>query len=356
MTKIEPPNYKAATFFIIMSLCGLLRAREPAEGLPRLNLSVLVKDEVGQYIEGAEVEVNFSTVNPQFGGEFHIIQNEISLHGVPSNFGERAIQTLTTASKNGYWPTLLLDRWLESRDVNTGDPLPEVHKQVEIVLRERRNPRPLYVHKVDSVFRENTLNLHLLDYKYGFDLMVGDFVRPHGRGTRADLFLTMTGEVNPETNEYDVLATLSFPNEGDGVILVERTLTGESTLLLGQEAPLDGYQPTFQMRSILRRDGAFLNRTVSPTDAEQRRWEGMWFRTHTELDPVTGEVLRARHGKIYALLDRVILFQFRPERHGHEMHFDMQFIYFYAPDDSRSLEFNEETLVPSGNIRGVNKR
>lgn len=341
--------------YIICSFTTLLRPNEPSPNLGLLNLGVQVQDEEGENIENAEISVTFSTGNPK-RGSFNLEETSLSLPDKPVRFTERAFGTFTSITKEGYWRTYFNDDWPDAIDPEVGWYYPETRKDLSFVLRKVRSPRPLYVHNLDNVYRENMLILYEFDKKYGFDLTRGDLVRPYGRGVQADLFFTMTGEVDNEKRQFDVVTTISFPNEGDGIFPVLRTMVGDSQLLLGQEAPKEGYKPTFQMRSSIQSDGPFRGRRRSPTEDEQKSWEGMWFRTHTELDPLTGEAANARHGKIYANLNRVIDFGFNPESPRQKMRWQMQFIYFYAPDHSRSLEFNGETLVPNGNLQGVDKR
>ncbi|MCC5850951.1 MAG: hypothetical protein JJU29_22915 [Verrucomicrobia bacterium] len=277
-------------------------------------------------------------------------QSAQSLGDGPVRFNGHALYTETVVEKEGYWRTQYLDRWTESVDGDAIWYFPKTRKDISIVLNQMRNPRPLYAHRVNGV------RLPEMEEEYGFDLEVGDLVAPHGGGEQADLIFKVTGELNDETNEYDVVMTISFPNEGDGILPVSPTLLGESQLLLGQEAPEEGYQPTFELHQSVKSGVWFLNRKTSPTDDEGKRLEGFWFRTHTELDPETGEVIRARHGKIYANRNRVIPTGFSLDAPRPKMGWETEFTYFYAPDHTRSLESNGETLVPYGNLGGVDKR
>ncbi|MCC5849496.1 MAG: hypothetical protein JJU29_15545 [Verrucomicrobia bacterium] len=329
----------------------LAQEKVPAPALSLLNLGVHVQDEEGNSMGGVPITVFFYSGNPEMGS-FTLEDTSLSLENKQVRFAERAFDTYIRLDHEGFWPTSMEYDWREAVD-EKGMPLPEFRKDFTLMLRKIHNPRPLYVHSLDSI---QPLRLYELNQKYGFDLEVGELVRPYGRGRRADMFFHLTGEVDNETRRFDVTTTISFPNEGDGILPVPRSMLGESQLLLGQEAPTDGYEPTFDMRVGIISDGRFTGRRYFPTMDEQAKWEGLWFRTHTELDSETGEVISARHGKIYSHMSPVILFGFSLETPRQKMRWEMEFIYFYAPDDSRSLEFNGETLVPNGNLQGVDKR
>ena len=125
---------------------------------------------------------------------------------------------------------------------------------------------------------------HVLQLKFpefnkaiGFDLMIGDWVGPYGKGGSADLMLTQH-HTNPQSG-YPI--TMSFPNIGDGI--QEFTLQESdksSGLRSGHEAPLEGYQATVAQTAITNPNRNF------------------YFRVRTKLDE-NGKVVSARYGKIY---------------------------------------------------------
>ncbi len=328
--------------------------KKPAENLGFLNVGVRVQDTQENPIEGADISVHFHTVHPDHGG-FYLKQSGKSVTGESVRFKERALDTLTVVTKEEHWKSVLVDEWPDSIDKSIGWYFPETRKDIIIVLRKKQNPRPLFAQRTGAIF------LREFDVPYGYDLEIGDWVRPHGKGTRADMIFTMSGAVNKETDEYDVTTTLSFPNKGDGVIAVRPVMLAESKLLLGQEAPLEGYQPTFEMRSKHKRpppgedEASAWARIYGKNPDDPPPLEGLWFRTHTEIDPETGNVLRARYGKVYSTNTVPIISYFILEKPRWEMGFHLEFTYFYAPDHSRSVEFNGTTLVPNGNLQGVDK-
>jgi hypothetical protein len=92
-----------------------------------------------------------------------------------------------------------------------------------LVLKKIIHPVPMYVNRVDIAHRKAPA----IDKPVGFDLTVGDFVAPYGKGTNARMFFTW--HVDYDTNDlsatygkqnshgWDGKTTISFPNPGDGI-------------------------------------------------------------------------------------------------------------------------------------------
>jgi len=212
-----------------------------------------------------------------------------------------------------------------------------------MLLRRKINPRPLHVKTVTGI------SLELLDTPYGFDPEIGDLTRPHGRGRRADLFFTLTGEIQSDSGDYDVSLKIGFPNGADGIIPVQNVLFKGNTneLVLGQTAPPVGYLPELTViRRFRRTNGREVGEGSIPPLHELSRLEGYWFRTHSEVNESSEIGLKARHGKIFSLRGAPIFFMVTPARHGNPASGNLSFSYSYAPDHSRSLEFNGTNLTP----------
>jgi hypothetical protein len=202
-------------------------------------------------------------------------------------------------------------------------------------------PRPLYV-------KNESLMLTELNHRYGYDMERGALVRPYGIGVQSDMYFTMTGEVDRETGEFDIKLTVSFPSEGDGIISVPAANPPyvEQSLLLGQEAPENGFQPQLSIRTFMKQVDGRWKGAQEPSLFELQSIEGLWFRTHTIKSAQTGEVVRARHGKIFHEYDGALRFKFSKDPRNNLHSGDLSFTYFYAPDESRSLEFNQQNLLP----------
>ena len=94
---------------------------------------------------------------------------------------------------------------------------------VEVVLKPILNSVPMYVKKVEW------LNVPKPGEEAGYDLVAGDWVAPHGKGSVSDFIFkidsrdlpaaTQRKDVNPG-EYYEIALTLRFSNESDGVQLV----------------------------------------------------------------------------------------------------------------------------------------
>ena len=214
-------------------------------------------------------------------------------------------------------------------------------KSFRIVLKKKVNPRPLYVCRVDW------LAVPKLDAPIGFDLEKADWVAPYGEGKRGDFVFTLNRTLG-EGELYEGTMELSFSNPRDGILPVAAD-DDHGLLLLGREASLDGY-----LSSSKRQVGVYnvepnrLRRVDVPSEAELNSYAGHWFRVRSEIDEATGELKQARYGKIEGFIHFEVRGRDEPAR--------VQFIYYLAPDESRSLEFNGESLVDHADVRGVMKR
>jgi hypothetical protein len=145
----------------------------------------------------------------------------------------------------------------------------------------------------------------------GYDLMVGDWVAPYGKGVTADFLFTE----NHLDTKSGYTFTVRCPNNGDGLqefnvpALLQNATTGQSDLRSSQEAPADGYQPHYEQTQ-----GPDLNRNY-------------YFRVRTVLDS-HGNILSTHYGKIYGDF--------------------MQFTYYLNPTpNDRNVEFD-----PKHNLLG----
>ena len=186
--------------------------------------------------------------------------------------------------------------------------------------------QPLTLKKIDKptamYAKRYTLGLRLPEYKkrIGYDLEVGDWVGPYGKGVSSDIFFEKD-YFNVSSREYYSKITLSFPKAGDGIQLYTVPDTGmESGLRSSHEAPTDGYQPE-------------LTRETSAQPGQPSKFEYdpnriYFFRVRTVLDN-QGNVVSAHYGKIYGDF--------------------MQFSYYLNPTpNDRNIEFNpKENLIGS---------
>jgi hypothetical protein len=78
---------------------------------------------------------------------------------------------------------------------------------VTVVLKKIGNPVAMYARKIQT-------EIPAVDQPIGFDLMMGDWVIPHGKGVRGDLLCKITRRY-VDRKDHDVTLEVTFPNEKD---------------------------------------------------------------------------------------------------------------------------------------------
>ena len=301
---------------------------------------VSVVDEKGNALSDAEVSLDaYLPTRERKGGRRFREYLQQSNTDAPLLFEGKCLgRVIIRVNNEGYYTS-----WQERRltvDYAAGryEPWGEV---LTIVLKEQTNPRPLYVHRVDW------LDVPNFDEPIGFDLEKADWVAPHGAGVHSDFIFTLsrslgTGEV------FNGKMQLAFSEPMDGVFLVDSQQDVNSTLLLGRKAPLEGYQPAYERSVGVAEIDGVLKLIDDPTRETLDGYEGFWFRVRSEVDETTGELKQARYGKIDGFFDFAVRREQKPGR--------LRFVYYFSPDESRSLEFNGESLVENADLQGVKKR
>lgn len=72
----------------------------------------------------------------------------------------------------------------------------------------------------------------------GYDVLVGDFVAPHGKGVRSDLLVSLAAVANPYALESEAFLCVDVADRNDGFAWLGRVGDG---LRFEREAPEDGY-------------------------------------------------------------------------------------------------------------------
>jgi len=327
---------------LILTIASCADPLDPSKS--KIDVSISVINENGQMIPDVKLSIFFTHTESQrrkLGMRTHKIEEifdgenktRVRYEGFPS-IG-------ISAQKEGFWDSQTGHTFLETDRIDNrdGKPNPQYQKDLIIMLRRKENPRPLFVNRIalDSPGEFSIIR--------GFDLEIGDMVVPYGTGEIPDLIFTIHQEKGEKEGVYESHFEVTFSNLDDGVIVVEKVGGGVSQLLLGSIAPEEGYAPMPKIRKGVADRRGWLTYTATPTKEELEKIEGYWLRVRSNRDPETGELI-ARYGKIggdiYFYTD--------------ETKWVFAFTYFLAPDHSRFVEWNGESLIPGANLQGVNKR
>ena len=154
-----------------------------------------------------------------------------------------------------------------------------------LVLTKIIKPIPMYAKSVN-------LGMPVFDKPAGFDLEIGDWVGPYGKGINADIIFTAHLDKRA-WNDSDYKLVVSFPNKGDGIQEFTVPDTERSSGLRSPyEAPLDGYQPQW----VQTRSRKLGQPETGNYDLNGNR--NFFFRVRTKIDD-RGNIVSAHYGKIY---------------------------------------------------------
>jgi len=154
---------------------------------------------------------------------------------------------------------------------------------VEFVLKPIGVREPMYAKKTWNVFLpENNKPI-------GFDLEIGDWVAPDGKGITTDFIFTLERKFTSVTQDFSATLTLTFPNDGDGIQSVMSDSSG-SALRIPRFAPTNNYESKLILQ-MYREDGKPRVGVLANPD------QNYFFRVRTKKDD-RGNIVSALYGKI----------------------------------------------------------
>jgi hypothetical protein len=186
---------------------------------------------------------------------------------------------------------------------------------VEVIIQKKGVQVPMYARKI------NEAKIPIENQIVGFDLIVGDWVAPYGKGETPDFLFKFESKPEPkapprEFPPYDVIWTVSFSNDGDGIQSATALPHGFRVARL---APAEEYKPELVKHSY--------KELGQPAHVDFREGQNYFFRVRTKKDP-QGNIVSALYGKISG--------DFRGGITG-----KLTFTYFLNPEPhSRNMEFD----------------
>jgi hypothetical protein len=278
-------------------LVGFIINHARAQTEHEWKVTLKVVTETGQPVTGAKARVYYLMTNEIAGLTDSNGVFVASHHDGSENLGFQA-------EKRGHYPFRIMHHMGRNYKPEKWNPVQTV------VLKRIIKPIPMYAKSVN-------LGMPIFDKPAGFDLTIGDWVGPYGKGINSDIIFTTHREKRAE-NDSDYQLTVSFPKTGDGIqefttpsyYLHDRG----SELLSSEEAPSNGYQPEW-IQTKTRRPG-------KPMESNWDEYRNYYFRVRTKVDD-RGNIVSAHYGKIYGDF--------------------MQFKYYLNPTiNDRNVEFDPE--------------
>lgn len=205
---------------------------------------------------------------------------------------------------------------------------------IEVALKLKGIQVPMSFRKISQV------NIPAEGKPIGFDLMVGDWVPPYGKGQVPDFhfqldelprrMITNWWGTNARPHPLtDNKLTISFSNAGDGIQSVFAPLRGTSELRLPRQAPPDGYEPVLSKHNYDEILGVEKGSTQVRRHTDFQKDQNYFFRVRTQKD-TQGNIVSALYGKIDGDFND-----------GHFIGRNLSFTYYLNPEpNSRNMEFD----------------
>ena len=295
-------------FLLLCAIFCIFNANQ-SFGYPTGKLTLkVIDDEAGNPIRGAMVHVSFMQANDSGIGLKTIRNNDVTnAEGFVSFQGVGMESVGATISKDGYYQSGSGFKFTSSSNVtNRWEPW---NPTVEVVLKKKRNPVPMYVKGTDN------LKLPQFDIPIGYDLEKGDLVVPYGTGTTSDFIFSMHSAERAYT-DYECNFSLTFSNEFDGIQEYFFDSNNQSNYKWPFLAPESGYVTTLFKEKSMQPGKGYTSNEIENVHYIFR------VRTKTDND---GKIVSALYGKI------VKEFEFDPKG-------AIFFGYYLNPDGTRNLE------------------
>jgi len=283
--------------------------------VPTAKVTVKVLDEAGNPIPDAVVGFGFIEARPAWGtAKGEAVNVTTDKTGMATGSGHSDGLFGCGVQKDGYydgWPSTI-----EFKDVVLGKWQPW-NKVYPVVLRKIVNPIPMYAKKVSA-------KIPAMNQSVGFDLSVGDWVKPFGKGTTSDFILNMS-KVQNGPKDFNEKLIITFTHNGDGIQVAQKTSKqdqGGSILNFPRNAPQEGYIDNWAT-TISYVSGSYKE--------ERSNGIGYFFRVRT-IKTNKGEIQSSDYGKISEDID---FFETGTSHPG------ISFTYYFNPTGTTNLEFDK---------------
>jgi hypothetical protein len=228
-----------------------------------IQVTFKVVDDLGNPVKGAAVGIaTFQRWLPGEGFGQDVYENTDAItdtNGVATVKGTSQEPTIKYGikTKDGFYYTRGGEYTFKSRSDGKWQPW---NPLIPLVFKPILDPIPMYASEVGGGISGE--RIPVAGKPVGFDLAVGDWVTPYGKGETSDFIFqldnTITKKITNSTTSYtgltrtwteecyDSRLTLRFSNPGDGIQFVNAD--HNSNLPLPRFAPIGGYQPMLSKR------------------------------------------------------------------------------------------------------------
>lgn len=263
------------SLILAFAVSGCVFAQPEITGA-KWNATLKVISKNNQPVPNAQVSVGYKRARKLGESEAEYRLNPAHLEGqTDANGIFSATHTDTSWSiridikKAGYYSSTITHRLFMPGQVSKSEVEASRNAKIIVILKKIIKPIPMYAKRIIG------LKVPEFNKAIGYDLVVGDWVGPYGKGINTDLFFSET-----HTNAGYIIS-ISFPKPGDGIQEFTVPDAGNGGgLRSAHEAPVDGYQREASQMEVTNPNRNF------------------YFRVRTKLDE-NGNIVSTRYGKIY---------------------------------------------------------
>jgi hypothetical protein len=237
-----------------------------------------ITDESGEPVAGANVEADYRIMPTSLGETPESGEPSGKIDGLTDTNGlftathtDRSPSLGFYVQKMGYYKSFV--------GLNIGFPESNANNRntsLTLILRKIVNPISMYAKQAHIMLQDEGKPM-------GYDLMIGDWVTPYGKGFHTDIVFTLFHRQIISQTQYNCELSISFPNAGDGITVTPSEVDTGSGFKTARMATVSGYEPELDLQ--------YSNTNQPPSVF------GYFIRVRTELNP-DGSVRRALYGKI----------------------------------------------------------
>jgi hypothetical protein len=305
---------------VLHTLTCRIAAEEPDQNLRRAinsgaksKFTFQIKDSDGNAISNATIKVGFEMLTERWN---HITGNTDS-NGTFIAESISQWQVSARISKAGYYDSIWELFLARDNESVSGDRWLPWKPMIPVVLREVRNPIPMFVKHFDGVLPNGATA--------GFDCEVGDFTVPFGKGQVSDFTVMCKGSGVPGTKTRHSISLNALDLDG-GFKVAKRN--PDSVFKSNYLAPEQGYTMNISATMEYNSKSGVSGSPVFQGD------EYLLFKSRIQRDP-NGKIMSANFGKFYTEIKFI---------RGVGEFVGVSFLYYFNPTpNDRNLEFDGKT-------------
>jgi hypothetical protein len=219
--------------------------------LPTVKATLLVVDEYGVPLEGADAGLGFSSPKKEgWGSKSSGTRGLTDEGGLFTNSGSTDRILRYGAKLSGYYPSRYKFRsFIGVSGILGFRKWQPWNPTLKVVLRKIKKPIPMYAHRTTLITIPKNNEI------IGYDLVKHDWVSPYGKGITKD-FLFKLEYLTGEKDSNDRYFTMGFSNEADGIQSFESKESKESngsSFRSAYHAPISGYRNAIKQSRVWKK-------------------------------------------------------------------------------------------------------